>query len=116
MLSRAGWRDHEPRSEGTVQPAEHHLGGGLLQLLREPLHSLPSLLWQGGALQGGLGSGHAPPAAGPAAQLLAAAHRPLPALGDVPNRAAGSQPVRGRVRPPAEPGSGRRGAGEAAVR
>ncbi|KAG7231444.1 hypothetical protein INR49_011914, partial [Caranx melampygus] len=55
------------------------------------------------ALPGGLGAGHAPPAAGPAAQLPAAAHGPLPSLGDVPHRAAGRQSVRRRVRPPAEP-------------
>lgn len=108
--------DHDSRSEGTVQPAEHHIGGGLHQHLREPLHTLPSLLWESRALQGGLGSGHAPAAAGPAAQLPAAAHCPLPALGDVPHRAAGRQPVRRRVCPPAEPVTCRGGAGESALR
>lgn len=86
------------------------------QHLREPLHALPSLLRESGALQGGLGAGDAPAAAGPAAQLLAETHSSLPALGDVPHGAAGRQPLRSCVCSPAEPLTCRGGAGEGALR
>lgn len=93
----------EPVAQGAVEPAEHRVGGGGRQHVRGPVERLPPLLRQGRALPPGLRPRPAAAAARPAAQPRAAPHRPLPALGDVPHRAAGRQPLRSRLRPPAQP-------------
>lgn len=98
----------EPDPEGTLEPAEHYLGGGgRRQHLRGPVYRIPPLLQQGRPLPPGLGAGHAAAAARPAAQRGAAPHGALFALGDVPHRTARRQPLRRQLRASAQPRAAR---------